>query len=408
MRKPGGDSAPEPAALVVSPEAPYPAAGGGALRTASLLEYLGRRRPLDVILFRERGAPDPRAACPRGLARRIDLVELPRHSRAAPARAGRNLVRFLRGVPPLNDRFAGFGPLLRRLVEGRRYHLSLIEHFWCAPYVDELRAVSCGVALDLHNIESALLERTAAAESGPAAVLFARFARAAHALERRWLPRFTHLLATSEDDAARLRALAPAPAVHVYPNALPWRPVPAAEKEEAIAFSGNLEYHPNRAAVRFFARRIWPALRERRPGLRWRIVGRHPEAVRAFVRGDPRVELTGPVEDAVAELARAQLAVAPMLAGSGTRVKILEAWAAALPVVSTTLGAEGLEARDGEHLLLADTADGIRSGVEALLEAPRRREELGAAARRLFEERFTWEAAWRRLDEAGLWPAVVK
>ena len=97
-----------------------------------------------------------------------------------------------------------------------------------------------------------------------------------------------------------------------------------------------------------------------------------------------------------------------MLAGSGTRVKILEAWAAALPVVSTTLGAEGLEARDGEHLLLADTAEGIRGAVESLLDSARRCEELGASARRLFEDRFTWEAAWRRLDEAGLWPGVVK
>jgi glycosyltransferase involved in cell wall biosynthesis len=408
MRKPSGDSAPEAAALILSPEAPYPATGGGALRTASLIEYLGRRRPLDVIVFRERGAADPRAAFPQGLARRIDLVELPRHSRAAAARAVRNLARFARGVPPLNDRFAGFGPALQRLLEGRSYDLSLIEHFWCAPYIVELGAVSRGVALDLHNIESTLLESTAAAEGGLAAVLFKRFARAAAALEQRWLPRFTQVLATSQNDASRLRALAPGAVVQVYPNALPWRPVPVVEKEEAIVFSGNLEYHPNRAAVRFFARQVWPALRERRPRLRWRIVGKSPQSVRGIVGGDPRVELTGPVEDAVAELARALVAVAPMLAGSGTRVKILEAWAAALPVVSTTLGAEGLEARSGEHLLLADTAEGIRGAVESLLDSARGRQEMGAAARRLFENSYTWEAAWRRLDAAGLWPGVVK
>jgi glycosyltransferase involved in cell wall biosynthesis len=408
MRKPSGDSAPDQAALILSPEAPYPMAGGGALRTASLIEYLGRRRPLDVIVFRERGAPDPRAAFPEGLARRVDLIELPRHSRTAPARAVRNLVRFARGVPPLNDRFAGFGAALRRIVEGRSYALSLIEHFWCAPYVEQLGAVSGCVALDMHNIESTLLERTAAAEGGLAAVLFARFARAAAVLERRWLPRFDQVLAASESDASRLRARAPGTAIHVYPNALPWRPVPVVEKQEAIVFSGNLEYHPNRAAVRFFAHRVWPALRERRPRLRWRIVGRNPQSVRGLVGGDPRVELTGPVQDAVAELARAWVAVAPVLSGSGTRVKILEAWAAALPVVSTTLGAEGLEARDGEHLLLADTAEGILDAVESLLDSAPRREQIGAAARRLFEDRFTWEAAWRRLDEADPWPGVVK
>ena len=117
-----------------------------------------------------------------------------------------------------------------------------------------------------------------------------------------------------------------------------------------------MEYHPNQLAVRFFRREIWPRLRDRWPGLAWRLVGKNPEAVRQFTSGDPRIEVQGQVDDAIAELARARVAVVPLLAGSGTRLKILEAWAAGLPVVSTTLGAEGLPARDGEHLLLADGA----------------------------------------------------
>ncbi len=99
----------------------------------------------------------------------------------------------------------------------------------------------------------------------------------------------------------------------------------------------------------------------------WRLVGKNPESVEKLVAGDPRIELSGPVEDAVAELARAQVAVVPLLAGSGTRFKILEAWAAALPVVSTTIGAEGLPVRDGEHMLLADTAAAFAEAVSRLL-----------------------------------------
>ncbi len=393
---------------MLAPETPYPAVGGGALRTASLVEYFARRFDLDLIVFREQGAPDPRAAFPAGLARRVDVIELPLHSRAATARAGRNLVRFLRGVPPLNDRFAGFGPALERVVAGRSYDFALIEHLWCAPYVDQMGAVSRCVALDVHNIESTLLTRTAAAEGGLAAVMFRRFARRAADFERRWAPRFTLALATSEQDASRLRALAPGSAVHVYPNAIPWRPLPVVEKEEAIAFSGNLEYHPNRAAVMFFARKVWPRLRQHWPRLIWRIIGKNPQAVRGLVGNDSRVELTGPVEDAVTELARARVAVAPMLSGSGTRVKILEAWAAGLPVVSTTIGAEGLEVRNSDQVLLADTDEEIRGAVNDLLSSPDWREGLGRSARSLFERKYTWEAAWRRLDEAGLWPGVVK
>lgn len=408
MKTPSDDSAAKGSALMLAPEAPYPAVGGGALRTASLVEYLGRRFDLDVIVFSERGAPDPRAAFPAGLARRVDVIELPLHSRAAAARAGRNLIRYLRGVPPLNDRFAGFGAAIERVTAGRSYDLALIEHLWCAPYVMQVGAASSRVALDLHNIESTLLARTAEAEGVLKAVLFSRFARAAAAFERRWMPSFTMTLATSEQDASRLRALAPGSAVRVYPNAIPWRPLPVVEKEEAIAFSGNLEYHPNRAAVKFFARKVWPRLRQSWPRLKWRIIGKNPEAVRGLVGDDSRVEVTGPVEDAVRELARARVAVAPMLSGSGTRVKILEAWAAGLPVVSTSIGAEGLEARNNDHVLLADTEDEIRAAINSLLGSPDWREGLGRSARSLFERKYTWEAAWRRLDEAGLWPGVVK
>ncbi|MEK7753339.1 MAG: glycosyltransferase, partial [Acidobacteriota bacterium] len=319
MSKPCGDSgASRRSALILSPEAPYPAVGGGALRTASLVEFLARRYTLDLIIFHEPGAPDPREAFPPALARRIDVLELPRHSRSALARAGRNLVRFARGVPPLNDRFAGHQRALARLVAGRAYDFALIEHSWCAPYAEQLGAVSRRVGLDLHNIESVLAARTAEAESPLAALLFRRFATASAALERRWLPRFALTLATSEQDAARCRVLAPTADVLVYPNAIPLRPLPAPEKEEAIVFSGNLEYHPNRAAVKFFARQVWPKLRERWPGLKWRLIGKNPQSVRGFLGEDPRIELTGPVENAVEELARARVAVAPMLSGSGT------------------------------------------------------------------------------------------
>ena len=134
-----------------------------------------------------------------------------------------------------------------------------------------------------------------------------------------------------------------------------------------VVFSGNLEYHPNISAVRFFRRRVWPRLRARWPKLRWRLVGKNPRGVAAFTAGDARIEVTGPVPDAVPEIARAKVAVVPLLAGSGTRLKILEAWAAGVAVVSTSVGAEGLDARDGEHLLLADDAASFADAVDRLL-----------------------------------------
>jgi glycosyltransferase involved in cell wall biosynthesis len=127
------------------------------------------------------------------------------------------------------------------------------------------------------------------------------------------------------------------------------------------------------------------------------LVGKNPQAVRAFTEGDSRIEVSGPVEDAIQELAQAKVAVVPLLAGSGTRLKILEAWAAGTPVVSTTIGAEGLPVQDSYHLLLADGAANFAAAVERLLACSELRGRLSAAGRSLLEKEFTWEKAWRRL-----------
>jgi glycosyltransferase involved in cell wall biosynthesis len=108
------------------------------------------------------------------------------------------------------------------------------------------------------------------------------------------------------------------------------------------------------------------------------------------------------VEDSVRELASARLAVVPVLSGSGTRTKIIEAWAAGIPVVSTTIGAEGLPGSPGEHLLIADSPDAFIAAIESVLDAPDISNRLAAAGRRLYEEQLTWQAAWKCLDATQL------
>jgi glycosyltransferase involved in cell wall biosynthesis len=385
-------------ALVLAPEAPYPLAGGGALRTASLVHYLARTRPVDLIVFRQPGSPHPAKWLPVGLARQVTAIDLPAHNRRLPARAWRNAWRVTREVPPLVDRFAGFDREIERALEGRRYGVAVIEHFWCAPYCVQVSAVAGRSVLNLHNIESRLHEHCAAAGHGAEGFAHRIFRRAALELERRWLPRFSEVLIASETDALAALAIAPSARVTVYPNAIPWTPAPVRVGDHAIVFSGNLEYHPNVSAVCFFREQVWPALRYRWPGLVWRLVGKNCAAVRRYTSGDPRIEVRGEVLDAVAELARAKVAVAPILAGSGTRLKIIEAWAAGLPVVSTPLGAEGLPARDGENILLAGDACAFAGAVSRLLESADLRDKLGRNGRLSMETDFTWEAAWSRLS----------
>jgi polysaccharide biosynthesis protein PslH len=386
-----------PRCLFLAPECPYPLAGGGALRAASLLHYLAQRYDVDAVMFREPGAADPRSVMPAGLVRDLIAIDLPAHRKTVAAKVWRTAGRLARRVPPLIDRFGGFAEQVGRSLAGRSYELGLIEHFWCAGYQPELARCCRQVALDLHNIESMLHARCARTEPRAVAAAHGVFAAAAERLEREWLPRFSQLLVTSAEDAERVGRLAPDAPVSIYPNAIPSVPMPEVPVENAIVFSGNLEYHPNGSAVRFFRQSIWPLLRERWPELRWRLIGRNPGAVRRYTEGDARIEVTGPVADAIVELARGKVAVVPLLAGSGTRFKILEAWAAGVPVVSTALGAEGLAARSGEELLIADEPEAFAEAVSEVLESELMRSRLRTAGRSRLERDFTWEAAWKSL-----------
>ncbi len=382
---------------MLSPETPYPLHGGGALRTASLLNYLAHRYEVDLIVFRNRPEQDPAGALPRGLVSRTQVIDLPPNRKDLFSRTVRNSWRMARGVPPLVDRFRGFDAAMELKPP---YDVAVIEHFWCAEYLDALRRVAGRVVLNLHNVESVLHDTCAQTERSPAAFAHRRFAAHSRRLERLWIPRFDAVLTASQEDARRVRFLHDSAKTVVYPNAIPMTAIPRRQEENVIAFSGNLEYHPNRTAVRFFAREVWPALSRKHPELKWRLIGMNPEAILPEIRGLERVETTGPVADAVAELASAKVVVAPLRSGSGTRLKIIEAWAAGRAVVSTHLGAEGLPATHGREIYLADNASDLIQFIDNLLKSPGERMRIGSAGRSLFERFFSWDAAWEQLDRS--------
>jgi glycosyltransferase involved in cell wall biosynthesis len=362
-----------PRALFLTPEEPKTGSGGGALRSASLLAYLHDKYTVQTVTF-----------------------TLQQHSKNTAARVWRNAIRLLEGRPPLFDRFSGYEDQLADALRGP-YAVGVVEHFWCASYAPLLRTCCERLVLDLHNIESQLARTHARAARWPASWASERFAESYEKLEREWLPQYDLILTASEDDKRRVEH----PHVLVFPNALPEIERPRVPEGNAIVFSGNLEYHPNIEAVRWFRMRIWPRVRERAPEVEWRLLGANPAAVAQFTGGDPRIRVMGPIDDAVVHLAEAKVCLAPLLSGSGTRFKILEAWAAGRAVVSTTLGAEGLGARDGEHLLLADDPDDFAGAVLRLWNDPPLRARLGDAGWAYYHSRFTWPAAWRKLEEAG-------
>jgi glycosyltransferase involved in cell wall biosynthesis len=248
--------------------------------------------------------------------------------------------------------------------------------------------------LDLHNIES-VLQRRLAAESALHGPFFHRFANAELKAERRWLPRFDALLVASADDQRAAAEAAPEVPIGVIPNVLPLMPAPRVVKRDEIVFSANLAYEPNTRAVRWLTQEVWPLLARLRPELRLRLVGRGEEAVRRLLT-HPRIEATGVVDDALPHIARARVAVVPLRSGSGTRIKILEAWAALTPVVSTTIGAEGLPA---EGVLIADAPAAFAAAVVQLLQDETAALALARRGREIYEARFTSTQAGAALWE---------
>jgi glycosyltransferase involved in cell wall biosynthesis len=390
--------------LMLSPEPPYPLQSGGAYRTASLLHYFARFADVDLILISDSGGP---ALLPPGLVRSQQVVPLPRHSRSLLARYARNAARAIRGVPPLIDRVSGLGSPIERAIAARKYEFGVVEHFWCAPYIEQLSGGCCKTTiLDLHNIESVLHDRCAnlnGANKGLVRAGHRRFASASRRLEADLFPRFSLVLTTSKEDAAIAGQIAPQCRTLVYPNSLPWVEAPQSADLARVVFPANFEYHPNIDAVSFLVKEIWPLVRARCPGVRLRLVGRGDAFIRHLLPlggvEATGIEVTGPVSDARAEIAQAQIVVAPLRAGSGTRIKILEAWAAARCVIATPLAAEGLGARAGVDIALAEGARAFASGVIRLLGDAPARKRIATHGRQTFESCYSWETVWKALDD---------
>ncbi len=370
-------------ALFLAPESPYPAHGGGPMRSASVLEWLASHAEVDALVCPEPGAgPGERLF---DICRRVEAVRLPFHSKRPVARLWRNLRRAAKGVPPLVDRFfcAEVGEALERLLADRDYDLAICEHFWMAPWVHTIRPRAETIILDMHNRETEYYR----ALGGP---LSGWFSRCASRWERDLLPEFDQVW-----DPVTV------------PTGLPWRDVPSAVRDFDLAFSATWDYAPNRDGLIWFFRRIWPDIMSCRPGTRIALIGRHAEEIPAFITRDPQVTITGPVTDAAAWLERSRIAVAPLRRGAGVSVKVVEAWRAGCAVVATSVGARGYE--PGEGLMAIDDPARFSTTVLQLLLDDTRRQRLAAAGRQRFEEEFCWTAVRARMDRmiGGRFPLEV-
>jgi glycosyltransferase involved in cell wall biosynthesis len=293
---------------------------------------------------------------------------------------------------------------LRAALEQMLAHRFDVVHFELAPMAGYAEACGVGrpnrpiLCLDEHNIEYDIVRRTAGAEAGG-------LRRAYSAIEWRKVRReerqaWSHLdgcTLTSVRDQQMLLADEPTARTAVVPNGVDldfFRPSPRSTEREpkTLLFFGAIDYYPNSDAMHFFLQDVFPELVRRDPSLRLCIVGRKPpESIVAHRSAN--VDVTGVVDDVRPWLDRADVVIVPLRIGGGTRLKILEAMAMGKAIVSTSLGAEGLDVVPERDLLVADDAAAFATQIGRLLDDPALGERIGASARRLVTRRYSWKAA---------------
>lgn len=391
--------------LLLTPWFPWPAFDGGRIRVFETIRYLAQRHEVSLLAPLARRASAREAQPLEALCRH---VETPRAAFAPLAM----LAGFAGGLPDLRPLAQcavydpGLAQALRQLTARMRFDIVQVEFSFAAVYLRALDP-SCRArtVLTMHNVETARFER----EMRYPQPWRRRIAmRCDRLLAPGWEPaavrRFDGIAVVSAPDMAWVRRHVPDAVVELTPNGIDtarYQPADLAEETAAApsaAFTGVMDYPPNIDAAVWFCQAILPTVRARLPEFVFKIVGRDPAPQVKALAGQQGVVVTGRVPEIAPQLAGTLAVLVPLRSGGGTRLKILEALALGRPVISTPLGAEGLDVVDGESILLAETAEQFATHLVALANSPELRARLARNGRALVEARYDWRRCLTGLD----------
>lgn len=387
--------------LLVMRNAPTPTTGAN-MRNLALLRALCQISAVSLLIIADNVAQETTLAeAVRPLVASLEVVPATSASLKRPYQ----LVGLLLNRPSmvwLNSSAAAASALDRLLATGA----FNIVYFEGVAVTGHAPRGGPALVIDEHNLEWELLERSAVQAASPLRRLQnARESRALRRYELDTLGRADLVVVTSEREREALAALLPGRRVCVVSNGVDIERFTPADPQEEIAgrvvFTGTMDYHPNEQAARFFAEQCWPLVRAARPDASWAIVGANPPpSVWRLADDAAGVTVTGSVPDTRAYIAQAQVTIAPLLVGGGTRLKILEALAMGKAMVATSLGAEGLRLTPDEHLLIADQPAAFAQAVVRALNDADLRARLGAAGREAVVRQYGWESSGRALQQA--------
>lgn len=384
--------------LMVTPNLPFPTGGANA-RNYHLLQALACKHTVSLLAF----VSSAELEAGTDLSYLEELTHVLRIVPCA-VNGSKRLQQFMsmaRGKSYVLDSYrqVGVQAALNAIISQERYDGVFFESVFVACC--ELPAGTLSI-IDQHNIEHELLQRIAEREKVSLRKWYNwRESRLLKRSEIEYCRKADIVLVVSEREREVLKQFLPDQWIEVVSNGVDTESFQEDHLHQEVAnqiiFTGTMDYYPNISAVLFFARYCWPLIREQIPTASWLIVGKNPPTQVRQLSAIPGITVTGAVPDMRPYLASSAVAIAPLLAGSGTRLKILEAFSMQKAVVSTTIGCEGLAVIPEKHLLVADGPVAFAQAVVTLLRNPHMRISLGRAGRALVEDEYSWDSCGARL-----------
>lgn len=390
--------------LYVTYGLPVPPDSGARLRDFNLISRAADRHEVSILSLLEFADELERVAPLRAICHQVDGVVVGRNRISTAATV---LEGVLKGRPVATTPYY-YWSLARRIREITRaqpFDLVQFEHSFFAPYRDALSPGFDGATvLSMHNIGLHQYLSIYEKANGMARIPAGIKAFLMRDWEARLSNQFDQVIVVSKPDRERMLELGTDCPVSVIENGVDCQKIqvlePSAKGAAEILFVGTMGYGPNREGIRYFCSEVLPLVRASRPDCSLTIVGSGGLDYLLDLVVPGVVNVTGRVPDVTPYYQRADLAIAPLTSGGGTRLKILEAMAYGRPVVSTTLGAEGLELDDGREVLIADKPGDFASHVLALLQNNGRWNGQVFAARKRVEAKFDWNSIAEKLLES--------
>ncbi|MFL6415561.1 MAG: glycosyltransferase [Bryobacteraceae bacterium] len=379
----------------------HPTTRGGQIRTLETVRQLHKNHEVHYLAF-----DDP--ANPEGLRRSSEYCSyaypvahkvVPKTSPAFALQLAGGLVS---PIPVAGMRYRS-GPMreaIRKVTSEHKFDAKICDFLFPAINIDDLSSWT----LFQHNVESMIWERHA--KSGRTLAHRAYFAGQARKMlnwEGDVCRAVAHIIAVSDVDEEMMRSRFGVDRISSVPTGVDvdyFEKPQSASQVHDLVFVGSMDWMPNIDGMRWFLSEVFPLIQAKRPGCTVAIVGRTPPPSILEAAKTPGITVTGTVPDVRPYLWQSTVSIVPLRIGGGTRLKIFEAMAAGAPVVSTTIGAEGLPVQDGATIRIGDTAGTFAQHCLELLEKAAVRQSLAEKAKRLVLENFSWEQVTRKFERA--------